>query len=177
MTNETLTIEEIIPAIEKVKNTIVTLKAELDEKQRLVEEKENEIADKEKEIVEREIKLNQAAINQQQLENEYAYLETEFKKISELFSEISEKEEVTLDVKQLLGIYIALLEKVFAGKPHAKILYILHGNKSEMSREELTKTTGFTAAIVLHSLHELNRADLISYDEEEGKATLVNRIY
>ncbi|MFX0087940.1 MAG: hypothetical protein ACFFAU_19970 [Candidatus Hodarchaeota archaeon] len=177
MINETLTIEEIIPTIEKVKKTIVTLKAELDEKQRLVKEKENEIADKEKEIIEREIRLNQAAINQQQLENEYASLETEFKKISELFSEMSDKEEATLDVKQLLGIYIALLEKVFSGKPHAKILYLLHGDKSEMSREELNKTTGFSAAIVLHSLHELHRADLVFYDEEEGKAKLINRIY
>ncbi|MHA1968516.1 MAG: hypothetical protein ACW964_12010, partial [Candidatus Hodarchaeales archaeon] len=61
--------------------------------------------------------------------------------------------------------------------PHAKILYILHGDKSEMSREELNKATGFSAAIVLHSLHELNRAELISYDEETAKASLVNRIF
>ena len=46
-----------------------------------------------------------------------------------------------------------------------------------MTRDELTKTTGFSPAIVLHSLHELNRAELIKYDEEESKATLTNRIY
>ncbi len=166
----TLTLEEIIPTIEQVKNTIVTLKTDLEEKQLLVEEKE-------KEIVKREIKLNEANIAQQQLENEYASLEREFRKVSELFSEMSDKEEVTLDVKQLLGIYIALLEKVFAGKPHAKILYLLHGDKKEMSREELNKATGFSAAIVLHSIHELHRAELISYDENEAKASLVNRIF
>jgi len=76
-----------------------------------------------------------------------------------------------------LGIYIALLEKVFSGKPHAKILYLLHGDKSEMTREELTKATGFSAAIVRHSISELHRAELIKLDEEEGIARLVNRIY
>lgn len=170
MNGNTITIDEIIPTIEKIKNTIVTLKSELDEKALLVEEKE-------KAIVEREISINQANIAQQQLENEYASLETEFKKMSELFSEISDKEEVSVDIKQLLGIYIALLEKVFAGKPHAKILWLLHGDKKVMSREELNKATGFSAAIVLHSLHELNRADLISYDEENEKAQLTTRIY
>ncbi len=170
MNCNTITIDEIIPTIEKIKNTIVTLKSELDEKALLVEEKE-------KAIVEREISINQANIAQQQLENEYASLETEFKKMSELFSEISDKEEVSVDIKQLLGIYIALLEKVFAGKPHAKILWLLHGDKKVMSREELNKATGFSAAIVLHSLHELNRADLISYDEENEEAQLTTRIY
>jgi DNA-binding transcriptional regulator GbsR (MarR family) len=170
MNGNTITIDEIIPTIEKIKNTIVTLKSELDEKALLVEEKE-------KAIVEREISINQANIAQQQLENEYASLETEFKKMSELFSEISDKEEVSVDIKQLLGIYIALLEKVFAGKPHAKILWLLHGDKKVMTRDELNKATGFSAAIVLHSLHELNRADLISYDEENEKAQLTTRIY
>lgn len=170
MNGNTITIDEIIPTIEKIKNTIVSLKSELDEKAILVEEKE-------KAIVEREISINQANIAQHQLENEYASLETEFKKMSELFSEISDKEEVSVDIKQLLGIYIALLEKVFAGKPHAKILWLLHGDKKVMSRDELNKATGFSAAIVLHSLHELNRADLISYNEENEEAQLTNRIY
>jgi hypothetical protein len=170
MSDETFKIEEIIPTIEKVKNTIVTMERELEKKQQDADEKE-------KLLVEREAKLNEAQMQQRQLEFEYASLETEFKKISELFSELSEKEEASLDVKQLLSIYIALLEKVFEGKPHAKILYLLHGDKSEMTRQELTAATGFTPAIVLHSLHELNRAELINYDEEESKASLVNRIY
>lgn len=170
MTEETFKIEEIIPVIEKVKNTIVTMEKELEKKQQ-------EAEDKEKLLVEREAKLNEAQIQQKQLEFEYASLETEFKKISGLFSELSEKEEASLDVKQLLSIYIALLEKVFEGKPHAKILYLLHGDKSEMTRQELAAATGFSPAIVLHSLHELNRAELINYDEELAKASLVNRIY
>ena len=170
MSEETLEIEEIIPTIEKVKQTIDKLTQELGKKQKLVEEKE-------KLLTEREEKLNQANLQRQQMEFDYMSLETEFKKISGLFSEISEKEETSIDVKQLLGIYIALLEKVFEGKPHAKILYLLHGGKPEMTRQELAAATGFSPAIVLHSIHELNRAELIFYDEEEAKAKLVSRIY
>ncbi|UCE13992.1 MAG: hypothetical protein JSV04_02150 [Candidatus Heimdallarchaeota archaeon] len=170
MSEETLKIDEIIPTIEKVKLTIDKLTKELEEKQQEAEEREKLLA-------EREAKLNEAQIQQQQLEASYASLENELKKISDLYNEMSSQQEATLDVKQLLSIYITLLEKVFEGKPHAKILYLLHGGKSEMTRQELTKATGFSAAIVLHSLHELNRAELISYDEEQAKAILVNRIF
>ncbi|MHA2346511.1 MAG: hypothetical protein ACXACP_07315, partial [Candidatus Hodarchaeales archaeon] len=168
--NEPLKIEEIVPTIERVKDTIVSMENNLKKVQLELEEKETALK-------EREEKLNQANLQRQQLEFDYLSLETEFKKISELFSELSGQQETSLDIKQLLGIYITLLEKVFTGKPHAKILYLLHGDKSEMTRDELTKTTGFSAAIVLHSLHELNRAELIMYDEETNKAILKNRIY
>ncbi|MHA1978116.1 MAG: ArsR family transcriptional regulator [Candidatus Hodarchaeales archaeon] len=170
MEDKPLKMEEIIPTIERVKNTIVSMENNLSKTQKDLEEKETALR-------EREEKLNQANLQKQQLEFEYISLETEFKKISELFTELSGQQETTLDIKQLLGIYITLLEKVFTGKPHAKILYLLHGDKAEMTREELTKATGFSPAIVLHSLHELHRAELIHYDEDLAKAKLTNRIY
>ncbi len=172
MSDEKLRIEDIVPTIEKIKNTIVTMENDLAEKQRLVVEKE-------KLLTEREEKLNEAQKEQKRLESEYKSLEDDFKKVSDLFSELSEKEEASLDVKQLLSIYITLLEKVFEGKPHAKILYLLHGGETgkEMTRQELAASTGFSPAIVLHSIHELNRAKLLEYDEEVGKAKLVSRIF
>jgi DNA-binding transcriptional ArsR family regulator len=165
-----LKIEEIVPTIERVKNTIVFMENNLKNIQAELNEKEVALKD-------REEKLNQAKLERQQLEFDYIGLETEFKKVSELFSELSGQQESSVSIKELLGIYIALLEKVFSGKPHAKILYLLHGDKAEMTRDELTKATGFSAAIVRHSISELNRADLIKLDEEEGIARLVNRIY
>lgn len=171
MSEEPLRMEDIIPTIERVKNTIETMKKELEEKEKLVE-------DKEKLLIERESRLSTAQMQKQQLEFEKMSLEAEFKKISDLYKEMSGKhEEAPLDVKQLLSIYITLLEKVFAGQPHAKILYLLHGGKSKMTREELTKTSGFSPAIVLHSLNELNRAELIKFDIEEGIAELVSKIF
>ena len=165
-----LKIEEIVPTIERVKNTIVFVETNLKKMQEELNEKEVALKD-------REEKLNQANLERQRLQSDYIGLETEFKKVSELFNELSDYQESTVSIKELLGIYIALLERVFSGKPHAKILYLLHGDKSEMTREELTKATGFSAAIVRHSISELHRADLIKLDEEEGLARLVNRIY
>jgi len=158
-----LRIEEIVPTIELMIESLKKTKEELNEKEAALQDREE--------------KLNNANLERQQLEFDYICLETEFKKVSELFSELSGKQESSVSIKELLGIYIALLEKVFTGKPHAKILYLLHGDKAEMTREELTKATGFSAAIVRHSISELHRADLIKFDEDEGKARLVNRIY
>ncbi len=165
-----LRIEEIVPTIERVKNTIVSMESNL-------KKIKEELNQKEAALQDREEKLNKANLERQQLEFDYIGLETEFKKVSELFIELSGQQESTVSIKELLSIYIALLEKVFAGKPHAKILYLLHGDKSEMTREELTKATGFSPAIVRHSVSELFRADLIKLDEDRGIAKLVNRIY
>jgi uncharacterized protein (DUF3084 family) len=122
----------------------------------------------------------------EQVKNTIVTLKTELEEkqrlVEEKEKEIVEREikfnEVNLAQQQLENEY-ASLETEFrkVSEPHAKILYILHGDKSEMSREELNKATGFSAAIVLHSLHELNRAELISYDDETAKASLVNRIF
>ena len=165
-----LKIEEIVPTIERVKNTIVAMEANLKKVQEELNVKEATLKDKEE-------KLNRVNLERQQLEFDYIGLEAEFKKVSELFTELSGQQESTVSIKELLSIYIALLEKVFTGKPHAKILYLLHGDKSEMTREELTKATGFSAAIVRHSVSELHRAELITLDEDRGIAKLVNRIY
>ncbi|NHJ01248.1 MAG: hypothetical protein EAX86_03855 [Candidatus Heimdallarchaeota archaeon] len=170
MEGKTISIEEIVPTIEKVKNTIEAITQELEQKEKLLTEREEKLNKASKE-------LDEANLKRQQLEFDYMSLEAEFKRISDLFKEMSGKQEVTLDIKQLLSIYITLLEQVFAAQPHAKILYILHGDKNAMNREELTKATGFAPAIILHSLHELNRAELVSYNEETGQATLTNRIY
>lgn len=170
MDEKTIKIDEIVPTIEKVKNTIEAITRELEEKEKLLSKREEELNKASTE-------LNEASLKRQQLEFDYMSLEAEFKRVSDLFREMSGKQEVSLDIKQLLSIYITLLEQVFAAQPHAKILYILHGDKDAMSRTELTAATGFSPAIILHSLHELNRAELVKYDEETGTASLTNRIY
>ncbi|MFW9778345.1 MAG: hypothetical protein ACFFE8_05775 [Candidatus Heimdallarchaeota archaeon] len=177
MSDEPLDIDEIIPTIERVKSTLMLQNEKLVNMRKELETKETEIEIKEKEIEARAKALEEAHLHRQQLEFDYMNLENELKKISELYQEMTGKEEASLDVKQLLGIYIALLEKVFAGQPHAKILYLLHGDKSEMTREELTKASGVSAAVVLHSIHELNRAELVTWDEEAGIVKLSNRIF
>lgn len=177
MSEEPLAIDEIIPTIERVKSTLMQQNDKLVKMRKELELGKKALENKEKEIEARAKALEEAQLHRQQLEFDYMNLENELKKISNLYQEMTGKEETTLDVKQLLGIYIALLEKVFAGQPHTKLLFLLHGDKSEMTRDELTKASGVSPAVVLHSLHELHRAELISWDEETNTARLVNRIF
>ena len=109
MEDTPLRIEEIVPTIERVKNTIVSMESNLNKMK-------GELNQKEAALKDREEKLNRANLERQQLEFDYIGLETEFKKVSELFSELSGQQESSVSIKELLSIYIALLEKVFAGK-------------------------------------------------------------
>ncbi|MFX0064610.1 MAG: hypothetical protein ACFFC7_20750 [Candidatus Hermodarchaeota archaeon] len=190
ISDEPLKVEELIPIIERIKNTVVDQnerltknkrKDELDAEKKILEleneiiKMKNELEEKEKIVNEKDEQLKQAELKRQQLEAEYSSLEAELKK-TELFTETFDKQEDGFD-RKLLSIYITLSKKFFTGQPHAKLLYLLHGGKSEMTRQELAKASGFSPAIVLHTLHELNRAGLVHYDEEEAKAKLTNRIY
>ena len=64
-----------------------------------------------------------------------------------------------------------------AGQVPAKMLFLLHGDKAQMTRQELTQSSGFTPAAVLRSIHELRNAELVDYDEEKEVVTLKDRIY
>ncbi|MHA2272728.1 MAG: hypothetical protein ACXACI_12760 [Candidatus Hodarchaeales archaeon] len=104
-------------------------------------------------------------------------IQEQLSRVSSLYEEASKEHEETQDLSELLGIYITLLEEVFAGRPHAKILYLIHGDKEVWTRGELNKTTGFTAVAILRALHELAAAELIDYNEETNEVRVTKRIY
>ncbi|OLS27100.1 MAG: hypothetical protein HeimC3_05670 [Candidatus Heimdallarchaeota archaeon LC_3] len=137
----------------------------------------NELESKEKMLEEREIKLKESQERNVELQDSYMSVQEELNKISSLYKELTGKEDASVDIKQILSVYVTLLENVFEGKPHAKILLILNGEKTQISRQDLNNTLGFSAAIVLHSIHELTRAGLIDYDEESEIVTLKERLY
>ena len=163
-------LDEMVPTIQKVKLTIIMMEQRFN---KLAEE----IEAKDKELKEREQKLEEQIRNNQQLEIEYTSVQNELNKISSLYQEMSGKQQDIGDVKKILGIYITLLEKVFEGQVPAKMLFLLHGDKSQMTRQELTQASGFTPAAVLRSIHELRNAELVDYDEEKEVVTLKDRIY
>ena len=74
------------------------------------------------------------------------------------------------------AIYITLIETVFYGKPHARILYTLHDVKTAIPRKNLVSSTGIQPAAVLKAVHDLANADLISYDDETQEAKLTKDI-
>ena len=170
VSHDLLNIEEIIPIVDKVKNTVIHMSESLQELKIQLEKKEQELN-------EREAKLEESLKKSDKLQEEYLSVQTELNKISSLYKDLQGQKLDTTNVRKILSIYVSLLEKVFQGRPHAQILFLLHGEQNRMSRQDLTKATGFEAAVVLHSIHELHCANLIDYNVEIGVVTLKDRLY
>ena len=168
--NNLLNIEEIIPIVDKVKNTIINMSESLQELKLQLEKKERELN-------ERESRLEESMRKAEKLQGEYFSVQTELNKISSLYKDLQGQKLDSTNVRKILSIYVSLLDKVFQGRHHAKILFLLHGEQCHMSRQVLTKATGFEAAIILHSIHELHSANLIDYNEDTGMVNLKERLY
>ncbi len=111
------------------------------------------------------------------LESELNAIKTQLEKMSDTYKELVTEQEATIPVQELLALYIALLEDVFYAQPHAKTLFLLHGRKKEMTRDEITKTAGHEATAIRKALGDLARANLIDYNVETGNAKLKKRLY
>ncbi len=110
---------------------------------------------------------------------DYDKLMSQFKSISEEYQAIQEKDQVDFDISQLLSLYIALVDDIYAARPHIRILWLLHGDKgvTGMSRQELAKASGFEPIAVLRAIQELAAAGFCGYDEETHQTTLEKRIF
>lgn len=104
-------------------------------------------------------------------------IEDQMAKISKTYQELAGKQTEAVDVRELLTIYVTLLEQVFEGRPHAKILWLLHGKKTVLTRSEINKTSGFQPAIVLKSIFDLANANLINYNENTQELSLKRKLY
>ena len=114
-----------------------------------------------------------------ELKREMDEITGQLTRVSELYREASAEKEALqekVDVSDLLAIYITLIETVFYGKPHARILYKLHDVKSAITRKNIVSSTGIQPAVVLKAVHELAAADLVSYDENTQEVQLTKDI-
>ncbi|RDE12003.1 MAG: hypothetical protein C4K49_10950 [Candidatus Thorarchaeota archaeon] len=104
-----------------------------------------------------------------ELKAEMAQITEQLQRVSELYREAStEKDKLKekVDVSDLLAIYITLIETVFGGKPHARVLYTLHNTKTAITRKNLESSTGIMSTAIMKAIHDLRNAQLVSYDEE-----------
>ncbi len=107
----------------------------------------------------------------------YGEVEEQMQKFREMYEEIAQEQAEELDIKKLLSIYSILFEQVFAANPHTKILLLLQSSSKKVwTRDELTKTTGFSPAAVLKSLHDLRNNNLIDLDEETNEIRLIEKL-
>ncbi|MFX0055805.1 MAG: hypothetical protein ACFFAX_10810 [Promethearchaeota archaeon] len=114
-----------------------------------------------------------------ELRAEMDEINAKLERVSELYRETSaekEKLQEKVDVSDLLAIYIILIENIFGGKPHARVLYTLHNTKSAITRKNIEASTGIMATAVMKAIHDLRNADLVSYDDETQEVKLIKEI-
>ncbi len=113
------------------------------------------------------------------LKKEMSEITDQLGRVSELYREASNEKDALqekVDVSDLLAVYITLIETVFYGKPHARILYTLHDVKTAIPRKNIQTSTGIMPATVLKAVHDLANADLVKYDEETQEVELTKDI-
>ncbi len=114
-----------------------------------------------------------------ELQAEMDEITGKLERVSELYRETAaekEKLEEKVDVSDLLAIYIVLIENIFGGKPHARVLYTLHNTKTAITRKNIESSTGIMPTAVIKAIHDLRNADLVSYDEESQEVKLTKEI-
>ncbi len=114
-----------------------------------------------------------------ELQAEMDEITGKLERVSELYRETAaekEKLQEKVDVSDLLAIYIVLIENIFGGKPHARVLYTLHNTKTAITRKNLEASTGIMPTAVIKAIHDLRNADLISYDDESQEVRLIKEI-
>ncbi|MEM1657519.1 MAG: hypothetical protein QXK94_00575 [Candidatus Jordarchaeales archaeon] len=162
--------EKLKSTLESSQREIVSLKEQIMSLERSLKETKEKLAAKDEE-------LSSVLNEKRKLEEELNYIKEQLSRLSKMYREITKEKEEIEDVRHLLSIYITLLEEVFGGQPHAKVLYLLHGDKNIMKRKEITEAAGFQPAIILKSIYDLAKANLVEYDLESEEVRLVRRIY
>jgi len=153
--------------LEKEKSRLEATKKQLEEETQKLE----------KEKQERDQKIGAMSEEQMKLLEEYEKVKVELKKFAQASADQEEMEFNFDKIQALLSIYRVLIEEIWQGQPHYRILETLHGEKEEMTREEIKNTTGIGGAFVLRSVQELANVDLLEYDEDTGTAKLKKRLF
>ena len=105
------------------------------------------------------------------------WLGDKMEKFRQMYEEVAQERAKDLDLQELMAIYSILFEQVFAANPHTKILLLLQGtDKETWTRDEITKTTGFSPAAVLKALHDLRNNGIIELDESGNTVKLIRKL-
>ncbi|MHA2162019.1 MAG: hypothetical protein ACXABF_06325 [Candidatus Thorarchaeota archaeon] len=114
-----------------------------------------------------------------ELRAEMDEINSKLSRVSELYQEVSaekDKLQEKVDVSDLLAIYIMLIENIFGGKPHARVLYTLHNTKTAITRKNIESSTGIMPTAVMKAIHDLRNAELVSYYDESQEVKLIKEI-
>ncbi|MHA1473982.1 MAG: hypothetical protein ACTSQ5_02220, partial [Promethearchaeota archaeon] len=152
----------LINIINNTKNNFIAL----GHQKKILEEQKIELEEKAKE---QEQEISGLTNDQMILLSEYESVKEELEKITLMAS--GENEFRIEDMRATLSIYRILLEEIYSSQPHFKVLFLLHGATDEMSIDQIG------GVAILRAVHELNRAELINFDEDTHVVKLVKRFF
>ncbi|MFX1557232.1 MAG: hypothetical protein ACFFC9_08255 [Promethearchaeota archaeon] len=179
--NELILLENEKAQLSHDKQLLESEKRQLEEATRMLEEEKKElefIKNKlEQESQEKEQKIGELTGEQMKLLDEYKNLKIELKKFAKMVQDQEESEYDFDRIKALLSITMLLIQEIWQGQPHYRILLTLHGDKEEMTREQIKNTTGISGAMVLRAVHELANIDVLDYDEDRSLVKLKRRLF
>ncbi|MHA2066827.1 MAG: hypothetical protein ACXABY_20850 [Candidatus Thorarchaeota archaeon] len=162
----------------KVESDLESTKNELEESESKLKSSADEL-DALKSDTTKDSEIDELRKERDELRAEMDEINSKLARVSELYRETSaekEKLQEKVDVSDLLAIYIILIENIFGGKPHARVLYTLHNTKTAITRKNIESSTGIMATAVMKAIHDLRNADLVSYDDDTQEVKLIKDI-
>ncbi len=159
----TLVDAKVQEAINEIKDYISKLEAKL-------EKKEKEIA-KSKEA--------SSAIEDERISaiEKLRKMEAEMAELSSVYEEMKGRQDVRIDLQEVMKLYVILTEQVLDGSSHIKLLTLLHGAKETMTKNELSKASGIQPAATLRAIFDLRNNGLVTYNENNEETKLVRRLF
>ncbi len=158
----------LVKIINNTKNNFIAL----EHQKKILEDQKVELEEKAKE---QEQEISGLTNDQMILLKEYEGVKEELEKITRMAS--GEDEFRIEDMRATLSIYRVLLEEIYSSQPHFKVLFLLHGATDEMTVDQIKGASGIGGVAILRAIHELNRAELITFNEDTHVAKLVKRFF
>ena len=153
---------------------IVKENTDLKSKLKEIEEKFSKLK---KEYEAKDNSIEDALKEANQYKIKFESVEEQMKGLRKIYEEMAQERAEDIEIQDLLAIYTVLFEKVFAANPHTKILLLLQGiDKEEWTRDELVKTTGFSPAAIIRSLHDLRNSGIVETDDSATKVKLIKKL-
>jgi len=164
----------VLTKLSSYSDDIVKENSDLKSKLKDIEEKFSKLK---KEYETKDNSIEDALKEANQYKIKFESVEEQMKGLRKIYEEMAQERAEDIDIQDLLAIYTVLFEKVFAANPHTKILLLLQGvDKEEWTRDELVKTTGFSPAAIIKSLHDLRNSDIVETDDSATKVKLIKKL-
>ena len=139
--NELINLEKEKEQLSQDKESLETKKIQLEQDKTKLEKDKLQLEDETRKLAiekqERDQKIGSMTEEQKRLLKEYEKVKVELSKFAKIAEE-AESHELNFDrIQALLSIFRVLVEKIWQGQPHYRILMTLHGDKEKMTRDEL----------------------------------------